>query len=47
MTVVTDAAGELNEGRKELRKVLDMAEKRELDVLVVAHRDRLARFSFQ
>ncbi|MEM4435699.1 MAG: IS607 family transposase [Thermosphaera sp.] len=46
VTVVTDVASGLNEDRRGLRKVLDMAKKHEFDVLVVAYRDRLTRFGF-
>ncbi|MEM1618816.1 MAG: IS607 family transposase [Desulfurococcaceae archaeon] len=46
VAVVTDVASGLNEDRRGLRKVLDMAKKHEFDVLVVAYRDRLTRFGF-
>ncbi|MEM4913636.1 MAG: IS607 family transposase, partial [Desulfurococcaceae archaeon] len=46
VAVVTDVASGLNEDRRGLRNVLDMAKKHEFDVLVVAHRDRLTRFGF-
>uniref|UniRef100_A0A7J3KH44 IS607 family transposase n=1 Tax=Staphylothermus marinus TaxID=2280 RepID=A0A7J3KH44_STAMA len=46
LTVVSDIASGLNEDRRGLRKVLDMAKKHEFDVLVVAYRDRLTRFGF-
>ncbi|MEM4049037.1 MAG: IS607 family transposase [Zestosphaera sp.] len=46
VAVVTDVASGLNEDRRGLRKILDMAKKHEFDVLVVAYRDRLIRFGF-
>jgi len=44
--VVTDVASGLNEDRSGLRKLIEMA-RREIDAVVVAHEDRLARFGFE
>jgi excisionase family DNA binding protein len=45
--VVTDIASGLNEDRSGLRKLIEMARRREVDAIVVAHEDRLARFGFE
>ncbi len=45
--VVTDVASGLNEKRNGLQKLLDMAVKHEIDVVVVEFRDRLTRFGFE
>lgn len=47
VAVVTDIASGLNEERKGLRKLLEMAKKHEYDALIVAYRDRLTRFGFE
>jgi excisionase family DNA binding protein len=46
-TVVTDIASGLNEDRSGLRKLIEMARRREIDAVVVAHEDRLTRFGFE
>jgi len=46
-TVVTDIASGLNEDRRSLKKLIEMARRREVDAVVVAHEDRLARFGFE
>jgi len=45
--VVTDVASGLNEDRRGLKKLIEMARRREVDAIVVAHRDRLTRFGFE
>ncbi len=45
--VVTDVASGLNEDRRGLRKLIEMAKRREIQVVVVAYRDRLTRFGFE
>ncbi|MEM4906530.1 MAG: IS607 family transposase [Sulfolobales archaeon] len=45
--VVTDVASGLNEKRSGLQKLLDMAVKHEIDVVVVEFCDRLTRFGFE
>ncbi len=45
--VVTDVASGLDEDRRGLRKLIEMARRREIDAVVVASRDRLARFGFE
>jgi excisionase family DNA binding protein len=45
--VVTDIASGLNEGRRGLKKLIEMARRREVDAVVVAHKDRLTRFGFE
>jgi excisionase family DNA binding protein len=45
--VVTDIASGLNEDRSGLRKLIEMARRREVDAIVVAHKDRLTRFGFE
>ncbi|MEM3989146.1 MAG: IS607 family transposase [Desulfurococcaceae archaeon] len=47
VNVVTDVASGLNEKRSGLQKLLDMAVKHEIDVVVVEFRDRLTRFGFE
>jgi len=44
--VVKDIASGLKEDRRGLRKLIEMARKRQIDAVVVAYRDRLARFGF-
>ena len=45
--VVADVASGLNEDRRGLRKLIEMAKRREIQAIVVAHRDRLTRFGFE
>ncbi len=44
--VVKDTASGLKEDRRGLRKLIEMARKRQIDAVVVAYRDRLTRFGF-
>jgi DNA binding domain, excisionase family len=45
--VVTDIASGLKEDRRGLMKLIEMAKRREVQAVVVAYRDRLARFGFE
>jgi len=45
--VVRDVASGLNEDRKGLWKLVEMAKKHEFDMLLVAYKDRLTRFGFK
>jgi excisionase family DNA binding protein len=45
--VITDIASGLNEDRRGLRKLIEMAKRREIQAVVVAYRDRLTRFGFE
>jgi len=45
--VVTDVTSGLNEDRRGLRKLIEMAKRREIQAVVVAYRDRLTRFGFE
>ncbi len=45
--IVTDVASGLNEDRRGLRKLLEMAKRKEVQAIVVAYRDRLTRFGFE
>jgi predicted site-specific integrase-resolvase len=45
--VVTDIASGLSEDRGGLRKLIEMARRREIQAVVVAYRDRLTRFGFE
>lgn len=45
--VVTDIASGLKEDRRGLRKLVEMAKRREVDAVVLAYRDRLTRFGFE
>jgi excisionase family DNA binding protein len=45
--VVTDVASGLNEDRRGLRKLIEMAKRREVQAIVIAYRDRLTRFGFE
>ncbi len=45
--VVTDIASGLNEDRGGLRKLIEMAKRREIQAIVIAYRDRLTRFGFE
>ncbi len=44
--VVKDVASGLKEDRKGLRKLIEMARKRQIDAIVVTYKDRLTRFGF-
>jgi len=44
--VVRDVASGLKEDRRGLRKLIEMARKRQIDAVVVAYKDRLTRFGF-
>jgi len=44
--VVKDIASGLKEDRKGLRKLIDLARRRQIDAVIVAYRDRLTRFGF-
>jgi excisionase family DNA binding protein len=45
--IITDIASGLNEDRRGLRKLTEMAKRREIQAVVVAYRDRLTRFGFE
>jgi len=45
--VVTDVAGGLNENGEGLRKLIEIARRKEIDAIVVAHRDRPTKFGFE
>jgi excisionase family DNA binding protein len=45
--VVTDVDSGLNEDRRGLRKLIEMAKRGEIQAIVVAYRDRLTRFGFE
>ena len=45
--VITDVASGLKEDRSGLRKIFEMVENREVDVVVVEFKDRLTRFGFE
>jgi predicted site-specific integrase-resolvase len=45
--VVTDVASGLSEDRRGLRRLIEMARRREVQAIVVAYRDRLTRFGFE
>jgi predicted site-specific integrase-resolvase len=45
--VVTDIANGLNEDRRGLRKLIEMAKRKEIQAVVIAYRDRLTRFGFE
>ena len=45
--IVTDIASGLNEDRRGLRKLIEMAKRKEIQAVVVAYRDRLTRFGFE
>ena len=45
--VVTDIASGLKEDREGLRKLIEMAKRKEIQAVVVAYRDRLTRFGFE
>jgi excisionase family DNA binding protein len=45
--VVTDIASWLNEDRRGLRKLIEMAKRREIRAVVITYRDRLTRFGFE
>jgi len=44
--VIKDIASGLKEDRRGLRKLIDLARRRQTDAVVIAHRDRLTRFGF-
>jgi predicted site-specific integrase-resolvase len=43
----TETASGINENRKQLKKLLEMTEKGEVDVVLIEFKDRLARFGYQ
>ena len=45
--VVTDVASGLNEDRRGLRKIIEIAKRREIQAIVVTYRNRLTRFGFE
>ena len=45
--VVTDIASWLNEDRRGLRKLIEMAKRREIRAVVITYRDRLTGFGFE
>ena len=45
--IVTDIASGLKEDRRGLRKLIEMAKRKEIQAVVVAYRDRLTRFGFE
>jgi len=45
--IVTDVASGLNEDRRGLRKLIEIAKRKEIQAVVVAYRDRLTRFGFE
>ncbi len=45
--VVTDIASGLKEDRRGLKKIIEMARRKEIQAVVVAYRDRLTRFGFE
>ena len=45
--IVTDVASGLNEDRRGLRKLIEMAKRKEVRAIVIAYRDRLTRFGFE
>jgi len=45
--VVTDIASGLSEDRGGLRKLIEMAKRKEVQAVVIAYRDRLTRFGFE
>ena len=44
--VIKDIESGLNEDRKGLRKLIELARERQIDVIIVAYKDRLTRFGF-
>jgi excisionase family DNA binding protein len=45
--VVTDIASGLNEDRRGLRELIEMAKRKEVEAIVITYRDRLTRFGFE
>jgi excisionase family DNA binding protein len=45
--IVTDIASGLNEDRRGLRKLIEIAKRREVQAIVIAYRDRLTMFGFE
>ena len=45
--VVTDVASGLKEDRRGLKKIIEMARRKEIQMVVVAYKDRLTRFGFE
>ena len=45
--IVTDIASGLNEDRRGLRKLIEMAKRKEIQAIVITYRDRLTRFGFE
>jgi len=45
--IITDIASGLNEDRRGLRKLIEIAKRREIQAIVIAYRDRLTMFGFE
>lgn len=45
--IITDVASGLNMNREGLKKIIDSGIKGEIEILVVAYKDRLARFGYE
>ena len=45
--VIEDVASGVNENRKGLKKLFELARRGEIDAVVVEYKDRLARFGFE
>jgi excisionase family DNA binding protein len=45
--IITDIASGLNEDRRGLRKLIEIAKRREIRAIVIAYRDRLTMFGFE
>jgi len=47
IVILEDVASGLNENRKSLNKIFDMVGKMEIEVIIIAFKDRLTRFGFK
>jgi len=45
--IIKDIASSLKEDRKGLKKLIELARRKQIDVVVVAYKDRLTRFGFE
>lgn len=46
ISIISDVASGMNDKRAKLHKMMDLATKKEIDVILIEHKDRLTRFMF-
>lgn len=46
ISIISDVASGMNDKRAKLHKMMDLATKKEIDIILIEHKDRLTRFMF-